>query len=65
MLGGDTLWNFRVFRSDKATSNLLLDGNVGRLGPNFNVLHTVHLSKRSVLCDRCNFELNSNSKVIQ
>jgi hypothetical protein len=39
-------WNLRAFRSDNATaSNLLLDGNIGRRGPNFNVLHTVHLSK--------------------
>jgi hypothetical protein len=49
-VGGNTLWNFRVFRSDKAASNLLLDGNVGRPGPNFNILRKVDLPKRNIVC---------------
>lgn len=44
MLGENTL-ELRAFRSDNAMSNLLLDGNIGKRGPNCDNVHAVHLSK--------------------
>jgi len=58
-------WNLRAFRSDNTTSDLLLDGNIGKRGPSFNILRAVHLSKWHVACNQCNSQLNSNSKTVQ
>jgi hypothetical protein len=60
-----THWNWRAFRSDNVTSNLLLDGNIGKRRPNCNIVHAVHLSKWRVVCNQRNSELNCDSKTIQ
>jgi hypothetical protein len=48
VLGENTL-ELGAFRSDKGTSNLLLDGNIGKRGPNCDIVHAVHLSTWRVI----------------